>query len=901
MKSKLRQLTTAAIVSAALNSAPAAVRYVDVNSANPTPPYSDWSTAATNIQNAVDAALAGDEVVVTNGVYRTGGKAVDFINSRVAIDKPLTVHSVNGPQLTTIEGASRTRCTLLQNGAFLAGFTLTNGNVGASSGSGGGGGVFFSDAASAIVSNCVIIGCTAVAGGGAASASAFGSPPDLIGGTLVNCTFANNQATGVPGFPVIQLADGGAAHSCRLINCIITNNGISLESSSGGSGGGAYKSILLNCLLAGNSSSIPWAQGPGGGAALSSLVNCTVVQNTGGLGGGVYACSVTNSIVYDNSGDNHASNNFVAWSCTTPMPENGIGNITNAPLFADPANGNFRLQLNSPCINAGNNNYVSSFVDLDGAERIVGGTVDMGAYEWIDRPTHYVSLTSPNPTPPYLSWSTAATNIQDAVDRALPTGVIHRVLVTNGLYQPGRVSFGLGSARWPNRLTVRFPVWVESVNGPEVTFIQGTGTRCVYIGNSIATSSARLSGFTLAGGTTYPGIVPADPNASLGGGVFCSFPATVVSNCVVRQCTGGWGGGASGGTLVNCTVISNSAWGGGGGAYGSILHHCMLSDNLATNTFDGGGGALGCNLFDCTVKRNSAGTWLDQNGGGAYKCFLQNSVLSENTAYSGGGAGKSTLVNCTIISNTAAIGGGVWRSFAKNSILYYNTTTLDAFYAGPNYSRGDLEAYAPEGHLDFCCTPIDPNFLLGLGISYTNIFYAIIEAEPRFIDLSAGNLRLQSISPCINAGNNAYIAASTDLDGRPRILSGRVDIGAYEFVQPFNDWLQQYGLPTDGSADFTDFDNDGLNNFQESVAGTNPTNSVSTLQMLSPTTDSSGVVVRWQSVTDRFYFLERSTNLALGSFSSVATSIAGQSGTTSFTDTNAPVTEPSFYRIGVQQ
>ena len=43
----------------------AAVRYVNVNNPNATPPYITWTTAATNIQDAVDAAVAGDEVVVT--------------------------------------------------------------------------------------------------------------------------------------------------------------------------------------------------------------------------------------------------------------------------------------------------------------------------------------------------------------------------------------------------------------------------------------------------------------------------------------------------------------------------------------------------------------------------------------------------------------------------------------------------------------------------------------------------------------------------------------------------------------------------------------------------------------------------------------------------------------------
>src|SRR5436190_21409886 len=69
------RVTLSIAVFLALN-ASADVHYVDLNSTNAAPPYTNWVTAATNIQDAVDAAAAGDEVVVTNGLYATGGRAV---------------------------------------------------------------------------------------------------------------------------------------------------------------------------------------------------------------------------------------------------------------------------------------------------------------------------------------------------------------------------------------------------------------------------------------------------------------------------------------------------------------------------------------------------------------------------------------------------------------------------------------------------------------------------------------------------------------------------------------------------------------------------------------------------------------------------------------------------------
>jgi hypothetical protein len=301
------------------------------------------------------------------------------------VDKPLRLQSVNGPQLTVIRGYkvpesegsfglgdASIRCVYLNAEAVLSGFTLTNGAAAnGGDGEGVGGGVYCRST-SAVVTNCVIVGNSGVGGGGAS------------GGTLYNCTLADNWAgAGWKGG-----YRGGGAHGCRLYNCRLTGNWalygggagdsvlydcVLTENSAGGEGGGANRCALYNCVLSGNWADSGTLYGGGGGAFGSTLYNCTVIGNSAAKGGGLLGwdsipCRAFNCILYYNTaaygpnfplGTDPDSGSeplvLLQYSCTSPLPTNGVSNVIGPPLFMDLAAGDFRLREDSPCIDAGTN------------------------------------------------------------------------------------------------------------------------------------------------------------------------------------------------------------------------------------------------------------------------------------------------------------------------------------------------------------------------------------------------------------------------------------------------------------------------------------------------------------------------------------------------------------------
>ena len=128
----------------------------------------------------------------------------------------------------------------------------------------------------------------------------------------------------------------------------------------------------------------------------------------------------------------------------------------------------------------------------------------------------------------------------------------------------------------------------------------------------------------------------------------------------------------------------------------------------------------------------------------------------------------------------------------------------------------------------------------------------------------------------------------------------------FQSLDPFHAWLASYGLPSDGSADYADSDGDGMSNWQEYLAGTNPTNAGSVFKITSSQMISSTqFVLRWSSVTNRLYDVTRATNLAAGAGAFVprpgATNLVGTAPQNAWTDSVSRASPPGYYRVGVHQ
>jgi hypothetical protein len=295
-------------------------------------------------------------------------------------------------------------------------------------------------------------------------------------------------------------------------------------------------------------------------------------------------------------------------------------------------------------------------------------------------------------------------------------------------------------------------ITVHGLRGRESTVLIGDGKGPVVTFNTRETRRSVLSGFTITGGLGA-GYVS---HMTLGGGIFCNGASPVIKN--------NW-------------IMNNSATF-GAGIYCSYDANALISENIVSDNGGEHGGGINCfmsapDIEGNVVIRNMA---ITGSGGGIY-CYqcsprIVNNVIALNHAYGKGGGihidfgGAPTVLNCTVAENTAQDGGGVYCDYASrssivNSILWDNAAVR-----------------SPE---------IGVQVGVSSNVTYSNVRggwkgLGNIAAHPVFAKVIPEDFMLCWSSPCIDAGaHSSTTLPETDIHGDPRIVNGRVDIGADEF------------------------------------------------------------------------------------------------------------------------
>jgi len=303
-----------------------------------------------------------------------------------------------------------------------------------------------------------------------------------------------------------------------------------------------------------------------------------------------------------------------------------------------------------------------------------------------------------------------------------------------------------------------------------------------------------------------------------GGGIYCeSWGSLTITGCVISgnktQACGGAVSAFGSVTIAASKICNNTALGCGGGiACGDL----KITDSTINGNLSWGAGNMGGGIFTngeyawitgCTISHNSSTI-----AGGGILSFSRLTLIS-STIVSGNkviepvlglpvsGAGidcsdgqRATITNCTVTGNMTPGYGAAVSTYhivdgvivtncivrnnrsAKNADIYARSrisisfTDLqggkDAVYGSvPQWGPGNIDndpCFTQTGYFDPNGTPADPN-------------------DDFWVD---GDYHLRNTSPCVNTGDPNYTPEpnETDLDGNPRILYGRVDMGAFEFL-----------------------------------------------------------------------------------------------------------------------
>ncbi len=413
------------------------------------------------IQSAINAANAGDTVLVAPGIYNEN---IDFHG------KAITVTSSTGPAATIIDGGAKAGLATVtfQSGelrnSVLSDFTIRNGGSGNAGYTGGG--VLAVGSAPSILNNVITANACV-------NVTAYRAAALIQGNTITNavlppgnfCSSGNADGISITSNAVVgtyshtdtfnNIIDNGTSASGRGIelgaatNSVLQSNTIRNNGSFGiYDYGSDYLSIVGNLLYANTSNGqssfgdiylvggTPQSFGPALGLIASNtfadgtdfninryLVVNNIIASSNALGCPYVAQFQTTVISFDHNDIYNPAGPPYNVAC--PSLPGTFGNISADPLFVSPATGNFQLLPTSPAIDAGNNSApLIQTTDLAGAPRITiapGNTfpvIDMGAYESAGAPdpghtvvtltpSEYFSSATPTPAPPPLTFTVA--------------------------------------------------------------------------------------------------------------------------------------------------------------------------------------------------------------------------------------------------------------------------------------------------------------------------------------------------------------------------------------------------------------------------------------------------------------------------------------------------------------
>jgi len=523
--------------------------------------------------NAVRLFTVGSGVTFTvNALTLTGGKsgsgknggAIDNNGTLTVTNSTLSGNSVNGGGGGAIANGGTltvTNSTLSGNGCYGYGGaiansgtgTVTNSTLNSNSTTNGYGGAI-DNKGTLTVTNSTLNGNHAFIGGGGGIAN---------GGTLTvtNSTLGGNFTT---------FGSGGAIDNNGTLT--VTNSTLSNNSTTNGDGGGIANGGTLtvtNSTLSGNSASFRGGSRGSGGGIYNQSGGTLNAANT----------LIVNSILSDDvsGGINGTNTHNLTGSFTfaTPLQNNGGPTVTLAiPTPATPtATDAYQGGDLATCNAIAPTGTPAGVYDQRGANRVVGGTCSIGAYE--PGPVTTTTTLSAHPTRAAFGTPVIFTVAVRGVLGGMPPDGTNTVTVKNGTMALGTATLVSGTASFTTgSLLVGTDTITATYNG-DTSYATSSGTTSVTVnavtiiltaptGNGSGNSGTALAPSIRAGGSitlsanpntgvsytsSNPNIAAVDPTTGQVTGISAGTVTIMASGpngasgSMVVTVTGGTGGG----------------------------------------------------------------------------------------------------------------------------------------------------------------------------------------------------------------------------------------------------------------------------------------------------------------------------------------------------------------------